>query len=140
MNFQLKVILVFVGVLVLAMAAIFLLRSSDEEKIMDLLEEGVAAASRKDPEGVIRLVSSSYLNGEEDYDAVTKRIREKVTSANTPPLQLLGAAIHFEDGEAVVLVTIEARVGPYKGGKMKLHLKLRKEDGEWRITWAEWIR
>ena len=140
MSFHLKVILTFVGVLVLAVAAMFLLRSSEEEKIMKLLEEGVAAASRKDPEGVIQWVSLEYRNENEDYDAVTKRIRQKVSAADTPPLHLLGAAITLDGEEAVALVTIEARLGPYKGGKMRLHLKLGKEEGEWRITWAEWIR
>ena len=140
MSFQLKAVLGFAGVVIVALAAIFLLRNSDETAIQELLEEGAAAASRKDPEGVIRLLSRSYRNKDEDYDAVAARIREKISSSNTPPVVIAGAAIDPQGEEAVALVSIEPRLGPYKGEMLKLHLKLRKEEEGWRVTWAEWIR
>ena len=140
MSFQLKAILAFAGIIVVALAAIFLLRNSEEAAILELLEEGAAAASRKDPEGVILLISRVYHNKEEDYDAVTKRIRREISLPNRPPVKIAGAAIDIDEDEAVALVSVEPRLGPYKGEMLRLHLKLRKEEEGWRVTWAEWIR
>ncbi|HVR86751.1 MAG TPA: hypothetical protein VMU54_20680 [Planctomycetota bacterium] len=135
MNFYSKAIGGFVLLLVLALAAIFLFRTSDETVIEQLLERGVKAAEAGDAEGVIALISPNYKNGEETRDSVILRIRQTV-SQRMSPARVDGSAIQVsgEDAEANVKVVVGALQLRREFG---LRLKLKKESGAWKVTSAD---
>jgi hypothetical protein len=134
-NFYVKVIGGFAAVLLVALAVIFLFRTTDEKAIEQLLEAGLKAAEAGDAEGVIALISPNYKNGEETRDSIVRKIRQAVNQRITPA-KLGGAAIQVsgEDADAHVKVVIGALQLRREFG---LTLKLRKENGVWKVTSAE---
>lgn len=135
MNFYTKVIGGFVLLLAVALAFIFLFRTTDEKAIEELLTKGLAAAEAGDAEGVIALISPNYRNGEETRDSVIRRIRQAVNQ-RISPAKLEGAAIQVSGDEAeasakVVVGALQLR------REFGLRLKLRKENGEWKVTSAD---
>ena len=135
MSFYVKVIGGFVAVLLVALAVIFLFRTTDEKAIEQLLEAGLKAAEAGDAEGVIALISPNYKNGEETRDSIVRKIRQAVNQRITPA-KLGGAAIQVsgDDADANVKVVIGALQLRREFG---LTLKLRKENGVWKVTSAE---
>ena len=135
MNFYAKVG-AGVGALILAaVAAVFLLSSSDEKVIQKLLEGGLKAAEEGDEAGVVALISLDYRNGDQTYEGIVKRIRQAVAQRITPA-RMDGAAIQVsgDDAEANVKVVVGALQLRREFG---LRLKLKKEHGEWKVTSAE---
>jgi hypothetical protein len=118
-----------------AVAAIFLLSSSEEKAIEKVLEGGLKAAEEGNAEGVIALLSPSYKNGDQTYDGIVRRIRQAV-GQRISPARMDGAAIQVsgDDAEANVKVIIGALQLRQEFG---LRLKLKKENGEWKVTSAE---
>lgn len=140
MSFHVKVaagVALLVGV---ALAAIFLLGSGDEKAIEQLLVEGAAAHSRGDAEAVIALISKSYRTKEDDYEAICKRLRDVRGTREYPPVEVVGSAIEVSGKEADAHVRVRGRMGPYRGAETGLRLKLRREEGGWKVTAAEEIR
>ncbi len=135
MSFHAKVIGGFAALVLAALAFIFLFRTSDEKAIEILLERGVAAAEAGDAEGVIALVSPNYRNGEETREGILRRIRQAVRERLTPA-KLGGAAIQVsgDDAEANVRVIVGAL---QLRREFALRLKLKKEQGQWRVTSAD---
>jgi len=135
MNFYVKVAGGVGGLILIAVVAIFLLSSSEEKVIQKLLEDGLKAAEQGNAEGVIALISRNYKNGDQTYDGVVRRIRQAV-SQRISPAKMDGAAIQVsgEDAEASVKVIIGALQLRREFG---LHLKLKKEQGAWKVTSAE---
>src|SRR5579862_5416482 len=134
MNFYTKAIGGFVLLIVLALSAIFLFRTSDERAIEQLLAGGLRAAEAGDTEGVIALISPDYKNGEETRDSILRKIRQAV-SQRLSPARMEGAAIQVsgEDAEANVTVVVGALQMRRDFG---LRLRLRKEHGGWKVTSA----
>ncbi|HLY12320.1 MAG TPA: hypothetical protein VKW04_23665 [Planctomycetota bacterium] len=135
MNFYAKVIGGFVALILVALAVIFLFRTSDEKAIEQLLAKGLSAAEAGDAEGVIALISPHYANGEETRESVIRKIRQAVNQRLTPA-KLGGAAIQVsgDDAEAAITVILGALQLRREIG---LRLKLRKEPGGWRVTSAD---
>jgi hypothetical protein len=135
MSFQVKVILGVVALIAIAFAAIFLLSSSDEKAIQKLLEQGLKAAEEGDAEGVIALLSPNYRNGEQTYDQIVRRIRGAVQQS-IRPAKMEGAAIQVsgDDADASVRVIVGALQFKRSFG---LKIRLRKENGAWKVTSAE---
>jgi hypothetical protein len=137
MNFYTKAIGGFALLLVLALSAIFLFRTSDERAIEQLLAGGLRAAEAGDAEGVIALISPDYKNGEETRDSILRKIRHAV-SQRLSPARMDGAAIQVsgEDAEANVKVVVGALQMRQDFG---LRLRLRKEHGGWKVTSADQV-
>ena len=135
MNFYVKVGAGFGALVLIAVAAVFLLRSSDEQVIEKLLESGLKAAEEGNTEGVIALISPNYKNGDQTYDGICKRIRQAVAQRITPA-KMDGAAIQVsgDDADANVKVVVGALQLRREFG---LRLKFKKEHGEWKVVSAE---
>jgi hypothetical protein len=135
MNFYTKVIGGFVAVLLVALAVIFLFRTTDEKAIEQLLEAGLKAADAGDAEGVIALISPNYKNGDETRDSVVRKIRHAVAQ-RLPGARKEGAAIQVSGEDADANVKVIVGLGQLKR-EFGLRLKLRKEAGVWKVTSAE---
>ncbi len=135
MNFYTKVIGGFVAVLFVALAVIFLFRTTDEKAIEQLLEAGLKAADAGDAEGVIALISPNYKNGDETRDSVVRKIRQAVAQ-RLPGARKEGAAIQVSGDDADANVKVIVGLGQLRR-EFGLKLHLRKEDGVWKVTSAE---
>lgn len=135
MSFQVKVSLGVGALILAALAAVFLLSSSEEKAIEKLLEGGLKAAEEGNAEGVIALLSPNYRNGEQTYDGIVKRIKQAVSQRITPA-RMEGAAIQVfgDDAEANVRVIVGALQLRREFG---LRIKFKKEEGVWKVTSAE---
>jgi hypothetical protein len=138
MNFQLKVIAGFALLLAAALAFIFLFRTSDEKAIENLLKAGLEAASDGDEEKVIALISPNYKNGEETRDAIIHRIRNAVKQ-RIKPARLKGSAIQVSGDDADASLTVEVGMLQLRQ-EFALWLKLRRENGEWKVVAADQSR
>ncbi len=138
MNFYVKVCLGVAALIAIAFAAIFLFSSSEEKAIQELLEEGLKAAEAGDAGGVIALLSPNYKNEDETYNDICRRIRGAV-GQRISPAKMDGAAIQVsgDDADASVRVTVGAL---QFRRSFALRLKLRKENGVWKVTAAEEAR
>lgn len=135
MNFYTKVIGGFAVLILAALAFIFLFRTSEEKAIEQLLERGLKAAEAGDAEGVIDLISPQYRNGEETRDSVVRKIRQAVNQ-RISPAALKGAAVQVSGDVADASATVVVGFGQLKR-EFSLSLKLRKENGEWKVTSAD---
>jgi hypothetical protein len=135
MNFHVKVGGGVAALILIAVTAVFLLSSSEEKVIEKLLQGGLQAAEEGNAEGVIALLSPNYRNGEQTYDGIVKRIRHAVSQRITPA-RMQGAAIQVsgDDAEANAKVIVGALQLRQEFG---LRLKLKKEQGQWKVTSAE---
>jgi hypothetical protein len=135
MNFYVKVGAGVGGLILIAVAAVFLLSSSEEKVIEKLLEGGLKAAEEGNAEGVIALLSTDYRNGDQNFDGICRRIRQAVAQRITPA-RMDGAAIQVsgDDAEANVKVVVGALQLRREFG---LRLKLKKEHGQWKVISAE---
>jgi hypothetical protein len=135
MSFQVKVSLGVVALILAALAAVFLLSSSDEKAIQKLLEQGLKAAEDGDTEGVVALISPDYRNGEELREGIVRRIRQAVAQRITPA-KMEGAAIQVSGDDADANVRVI--VGAFQVKReFALRLKLHKEQGAWKVTSAD---
>jgi len=135
MNFYTKVIGGFVLLIVVALTVIFLFRTTDEKAIEQLLETGLKAADAGDAEGVIALLSPNYRNGDETRESVARKIRQAV-SQRLPGARKEGAAIQVSGEDAEASVKVIVGIGQFRR-EFGLRLKLKKENGEWKVTSAE---
>ena len=135
MSFPIKVTLGVVGLIGLAIAAVFLFSSSEEKTIQAVLEGALKAAEAGDAEGVIAVVSPNYRRESETRDDLVRRIRAAV-SQRISPAKMDGAAIQVsgDDADASVRVVIGALQLRRSFG---LKLSLKKENGVWKVTSAE---
>jgi len=135
MSFYVKVAGGVGALILIAVVAVFLLSSSEEKVIQKRLEDGLKAAEEGNAEGVISLVSPNYKNGEQTYDGIVRRIRMAV-SQRIRPAKMDGAAIQVsgDDAEANIKVVVGALQLRQEFG---LRLKLKKEQGQWKVTSAE---
>jgi hypothetical protein len=135
MNIAVKISLGVAGVIVIALAAVFLLSNGEEKAIEELLETGRKAAEEGNAEGAIALISPDYRNGDQTYDGIVKRIRQAVSQRITP-VKMEGAAIQVsgDAAEAGVRVIVGAFQFRQEFG---LRLKLKKESGVWKVTGTE---
>ena len=132
-----------IGVLLLvalAAAAVFLLRSSAEEKIENLLKECARAAEQGDAEGVLRHVSRSCRIAEGDYAAVGTRVRRELKEPGRLGQLDVGSSIRVGGDEADADVLVRSRVLQRELGEKSFKVKLRREDGRWKIVFVDEVR
>jgi len=135
MNFYTKVIAGFAALLLVALAFIFLFRTSEEKVIEQLLEQGLKAAEAGDAEGVVALISPDYKNGDETRDSVVRKIRQAVNQ-RISPASLKGSAIHVSGDVADASATVVVGALQLRR-EFSLSLKLKKENGAWKVTSAD---
>ena len=135
MNFYTKVIGGFVALLLVALAFIFLFRTSEEKAIEQLLQKGLQAAEAGDAEGVVALISPNYKNGEETRESIVRKIRQAVNQ-RISPASLKGSAIQVSGDVADVTATVVVGALQLRR-EFSLSLKLKKEDGQWKVTSAD---
>jgi ketosteroid isomerase-like protein len=135
MNFYTKVIGGFAALLLVALAFIFLFRTSEEKAIEQLLEKGLKAAEAGDAEGVIALISPHYKNGEETRESIVRKIRQAV-GQRISPASLKGSAIQVSGDVADATATVVVGALQLRR-EFSLSLKLKKENGEWKVTSAD---
>jgi hypothetical protein len=137
-NFYTKVIGGFALLLAVALAFVFLFRTSDEKQIEQLLAQGLEAASEGEEEKVAALLSPNYRNGEETREGILRRIRGAIQQ-RIKPAKIKGSAIQVSGNDADANVTIE--VGFLQARQeFGIWLKLKKENGEWKVTAADQTR
>ena len=138
MNFYTKVIGGFGLLIALALAFIFLFRTTDEKAIEKLLKAGLEAASEGDEEKVAALISPNYRNGEETRDGILRRIYNAVKQ-RIKPAKIKGSAIQVSGDDADASVTVE--IGFLQARQeFGIWLKLKRENGEWKVTAADQTR
>jgi hypothetical protein len=138
MSFYAKVIGGFVALLLVALGFVFLFRTSDEKAIENLLKAGLESASEGEEEKVVALISPNYKNGEETRDGIVRRIRNAVKQRITPA-KLKGAAIQVSGDDADASMTIEVGMLQYRQ-EFAIWMKLRRENGEWKVVAADQTR
>ena len=139
MSFQVKVVLGVAALVGAALGLIFLLRSSDEEAIEKLLQDGAAAASRQDADAVIALLSRNFRSNEGGYDWAVERVRG-VLRQPVGQLAVSPGGILIEGDEASARVGLKASAGPREIGRTSFEFKFRKENGVWKVISAEQVR
>ena len=138
MSFYAKVIGGFVALLLVALGFVFLFRTSDEKAIENLLKGGLEAASEGEEEKVLALISPNYKNGEETREGIVRRIRNAVKQ-RIRPAKLKGSAIQVSGDDADASVTVEVGMLQYRQ-EFAIWLKLRRENGEWKVIAADQTR
>jgi hypothetical protein len=121
-----------------AAAAVFLLSSGAEREIERRIEEAARAAERGDAEAVVAFLSRAYRSGNEDYEDAARRVRREVRRlGGGASLRVEGCAVDVDGEEAEALVRVAVRLGPRPAGGFDLRLRLRREEGVWRVIAAE---
>ncbi len=135
MSFNVKVTLGTAVLILIALAAVFLFRSSEEKVIEKMLEEGLAAAERGDEAAVVALISPNYKNGTETRESVVRKIHQAVAQRITPAkLGSVVIQVSGEDADANATVVVGALQYRKEFG---LRLKMKKEAGAWKVTSAD---
>jgi len=138
MNFYVKSIAGFAVLLAVALSFIFLFRSTEEKAIENLLRARLDAAAEGEEDKVVALISPNYKNGEETRDGIVRRIRNAVKQ-RISPARLKGSAIQVSGDVADASLTIEVGMLQYRQ-EFALWLKLRRENGEWKVVAADQTR
>ena len=139
MSFHAKVTVGVAALVAVALGLIFLLRSSDEEAIEQLLKDGAAAASRQDAEAVVALLSKAFKSNEGDYDGAVQRVRRALAQP-VGRIEASPGGIEVTGDEAFAKVRLRARAGPREVGETAFEFRFRKENGAWKVTGAEELR
>ncbi len=139
MSFHVKVVLAVAVLVAAALALIFLLRSSDEEAIEKLLQDGAEAASRQDADAVISILSKNFKSKEGDYAWAVERVRG-VLRQPVGQLTVSPGGITVEGDEASARVGLKASAGPREIGRTSFEFTFRKENGAWKVFSAEELR
>ncbi len=127
---------VFVAV---AVAAVLLLRSSDEEKIEKMLRACADAAEKGDPEGIIRHLDPACTMGETDYAGFCARIRREIGQVKGTHIHL-GLAAQVEGDEADVSLQVGVHAAMHDLGSTGYKLRVKRIGGEWRIAKVDEVR
>ena len=128
-----------VGILGIAIAAVLLLRSSDEEKIERMLHECGDAAEKGDAEGIIRHLDPACTMGDQDYAAFCARIRRQIGEVKGMKIEL-GVASQIQKEEADVTLNVRVHAAMREIGRTGYVLKIRRSAGEWRIARVEEVK
>ena len=128
-----KIVIGVVGLVAVAAAAVFLLRSRDEEKIEALLKTCADAAQKGDAEGIIRHLDPGCTWGEQPYSALCDRLRGAVRQAQGMMIDL-GSAISVSGEEGFVTLHVKVHALQHVVGEADVSLRLRKIEGEWKFV------
>ena len=140
MSFQAKVAGGVALVMGAALAFILFFRTSDEAAIEALLRGGAEAAQKADADGVIAMLSTSFKSAQGDHAWAVERIRGALT--RSPGfIEVLGCAVQVIDEEtAQASIRLRGYVGKNELWRAGFDLRLRKEDGGWKVTSAEELK
>jgi len=133
-----------VGVVVLAIAAVLLLRSGGERaKIEAMLTQAVADANAGDAEKCVGYVSTEYRDPDgTDYARVCGQVRHYVGPGKWKSVSLQRMEVEVTDDTASVDLRLMLEGGDLREVMqqrfpLRLHLSLKKTDAGWRITGHE---
>jgi hypothetical protein len=139
MSFAQKVIAGTVILVGIAAALIFFLRDSEEDRIDALFEAGVRAATKGDLEGIKAILSLDFESQEYDYDGVIGRFRKEFRDRRFGTARIAGSSINVDGKIAGATVRVEFLAGPRLLGETVFRVRLRKEEGAWKIVSADRI-
>jgi hypothetical protein len=128
-----KIALGVLGLVALAAAAVFFLRSSDEEKIDQLLKTCAEAAANGDADGILRHLDPSCTLGDQPYPVLCDRIRGAVAQAKGMRIDL-GSAISVNGEEGFVTLRVKVHALQHELGEALVSLRLRNAGGEWKFV------
>ena len=134
-----KIAIGVAGVVALAAAALFFLRSSDEEKIEKMLRECADAAEKGDAEGILRHLDPACTFDGSSYSSLCERLRREVERVRGAKIDI-GVASQVANDEADAGLQVSVRAAQHVLAEAKLRLKLRKVGGEWRIVQVDEVR
>ena len=121
------------GIVAIAVAAVLLLRSSDEEKIENLLRECGDAAQKGDAETIIRHLDPSCTLGDQPYASLCERLRKHVGEAKGMRVDL-GSAISVSGDEGAVKLHVKVSALQHGIAEGEAALRLKKMAGEWKFV------
>lgn len=134
-----KIVIGVVALVALAAAAVFLLRSKEEERIEKMLRECGDAAQKGDAAGIIRHLDPECTMNDQKYPALCERLRRETQRAQGMFVDL-GVSSLVEKDEADTSLHVRVRALQNVLGETDVKLKLRKSGGEWRIVRIEEVR
>ncbi|MFN3484493.1 MAG: hypothetical protein ACK44W_03300 [Planctomycetota bacterium] len=139
MSFPAKVAAGTAALLVAAAAAVFLLSPAGAEREIERrIREAARAAERGDAEAVVSFLSKEYRSGDQGYEEAVRRVRREVGRlGGRASLRVDGCAVDVQGAEAEALVRAGVWLGPRPAGGFELRLRLRREEGVWKVTAAE---
>lgn len=126
-------------VLALAVAAIFLFRSSDEDKIQKMLRECADAAEKGDAGGILRhLDPACTLNGAK-FELLEQRLRQELGQVRGARVEI-GVSPQVSNDEASVGLHVRVRAAQHVLGEADLKLHLKRVGDEWKILRVDEVR
>lgn len=139
MRFHFKIALSVAVVVGAALAAVLMLPGGEKKAIENLLRDAARAAERGDADAVVGLLSPGYRSGDQDYEAMARRLRAEIAPRRHETVEL-DCTVETRGAEAVARVRLKVKAGPSESGEAQFTLRLRKEGGAWKIASAEEIR
>ena len=136
MSFNAKVIAGTAAVMGAAVLFILFFRTSDEEAVENLLREAADAAARADADAVVGILSVNFDSPRGDYRWAERYIRERLTRS-PGEIEVLNVAVQVTGDEATAVVGLRGYVLKNELWRTALSLRLRRVEGEWKVTSAE---
>lgn len=134
-----KIVIGVAGVILLAAAAVFFLRSSDEEKIEKMIRECAEAAERGNAEAVLRHVDPACTLNGSNYQSLCDRLRRDIERVRGAKIEI-GVAPQVENEEADATVHVRVRAAQHVLGETEIKLRLKRIAGEWKIVRVDEVR
>lgn len=139
MSFHTKVVGSVALVVGAALVFILFFRSGEEEAIEAWLRAGAESARRADADAVVAMLSPSFRSPQGDRAWAEGRIRGALP--RSPGfIEVLGCAVQVADAEnADATIRLRGYVGKNELWKAAFALRLKKENGAWKVVSAEEI-
>lgn len=138
MSFPAKVIAGIAAILLASFAAIWLLRSGEEDLLVGIVERGAASVRTGDAEACIALLARDYSHGGQTREQAADEIRVYVKPGRWSGVDLLSIdpAVEGDSGRAVVRARLSQGGEGFPSMKMPVALRIhfRKRDGAWAIS------
>lgn len=125
-------------VVALAIAALFVFRSAEEDAVEALLRDVVAYAQRGDAEACIATVAPDYAFNGETYEGVCALARTYVTPGRWKAIEIdkVGAVVEGDAAKATLDLWITPRDSepPFRTFLLRIHFHLKKAERDaWKI-------
>lgn len=139
MNFFTKMTLAAGAVLLAAIAAILLFRSSEAGRVERLLREAVGWARAGEAERCAALIADDFDDDGHDAAAARREVRRRIQPGRFEKLEAAGVDVRVDGMHAQARLELDVRTSdaPLEvTWRETLLLTLRKTGGEWKITGA----
>lgn len=139
MSFQARIIGIVGAVMGGALLFILFFRTSDEAAIEAMLRDGAEAAQRADADAVVAMVSTSFKSTKGEYAWAVERIRHML-QRSPGQIEVLGCAVQVDGETAQATINLRGYLMKNELWRAGFDLRLRKEDGAWKVVSAEELR